>query len=154
MGGIEASRILKEQMGSRVKVVILTMFHSEPHGFDAVRNGCDGYLFKGEDSQSMVVYIRAANRGTKIFGEEIGMETIEVAGKDKENEKIRIQLETLNESQKSMVRLVTAGRSDKQIAEELNFSEGHIRNTLCDIRRALDLPNRSALAVWGARAGL
>jgi len=64
------------------------------------------------------------------------------------------ELELLTERERDIVRLITAGKKDTEIAGELYLSEGYLRNILVEIREKLGLRNSKELAVWGAKMGL
>ena len=53
-----------------------------------------------------------------------------------------------------MIQQVGYGRSNKEIAHELNLSEGTIRNALSSILSKLDLRDRTQLAIWAVQTGV
>src|SRR5262245_40158563 len=54
--------------------------------------------------------------------------------------------DTLSSREREVATLVTAGWSNKQIAHQLNVSEGTVRNHLYHIFRKVGVKNRTALA--------
>ena len=48
---------------------------------------------------------------------------------------------------------VAKGKSNKEIAKELNFSEGTVRNYLSTILDKLELRDRTQLAIWAVGRG-
>ena len=53
-----------------------------------------------------------------------------------------------------IVRLMTAGKNNIEIAKQLHLSDGYIRNQLVVIREKLNLRNSLELVAWGAKLGL
>lgn len=64
------------------------------------------------------------------------------------------ELNLLTKREQDIVRLITAGKKNSEIAKELYLSEGYLRNILVEIREKLGLRNSKELAVWGAKMGL
>ena len=53
-----------------------------------------------------------------------------------------------------MLRLVAAGRSNREIAEALYISVPTVKSHITNILRKLDLPSRSAATAFAHREGL
>lgn len=154
MGGINAGRIIKEKFNDKIKVLILTLFQSDQNEVNALRDGCDGYLYKGKDSKSIITYIKSAYNNMVVWEKNVQNSVSEKIKSQEPDKEILRQLDMMKDREKAMIRLVTAGKSDKEIAKELYLAEGYVRNELSRIREVLCLSNSRELAVWGAKAGL
>jgi len=53
-----------------------------------------------------------------------------------------------------IIEQVECGASNKEIAENLNLSEGTVRNYLSTILNKLDLRDRTQLAIWAVQRGI
>ena len=153
MDGITASKLIKEKHPS-IKIIMLTLFKDEDQIKHSVRGECDGYLFKGNRSEKIIGVIVNVFNGFSTF--ERGVQTvIRDQMKDDLDERIENgELNSLNEREIEIVRLMTAGKNNIEIAKQLHLSEGYIRNQLVVIREKLNLRNSLELVAWGAKLGL
>ena len=70
-----------------------------------------------------------------------------------------IQVEERNEKELTktewkIIEQVEFGASNKEIAENLNLSEGTVRNYLSTILNKLGLRDRTQLAIWAVQTGV
>ena len=56
--------------------------------------------------------------------------------------------------ERDVARLVAAGRSNAEIADELHISVGTVKGHLAGIHTRLQVRNRVEIAVWAHEAGL
>lgn len=153
MDGIEVCGRIK-QTDPGIKILILTFYQIKDNEIAAIKNGCDGYLYKGHTSNELTAIIKSTSIGFSTYENGV-RETIYGQLSDKtEHCKTNADTAKLSEKQKEIIRRITAGKKDAEIAKELYISEGYLRNQLVSIREMLGLRNSKELAVWGARAGL
>lgn len=153
MDGLEACRRIKF-IDPGIKVLMLTFYQIKENEIEAVKCDCDGYLFKGHTGEEMTAIIKSTMMGFSTYDHGV-KDTIH--GQLTANHDIRVSaadLEKLTDKQKEIIRMLTAGKRDSEIARVLFISEGYLRNQLMTIRTTLGLSNSKELAVWGARAGL
>ena len=60
---------------------------------------------------------------------------------------------TITKNEWVIIEEVAKGKSNKEIAKELNFSEGTVRNYLSTILDKLELRDRTQLAIWAVGRG-
>ncbi|MGH8921008.1 MAG: response regulator transcription factor, partial [Actinomycetes bacterium] len=82
---------------------------------------------------------RTANR--------LGMAPLRTATKQLLDE-LRVNTRTLTPRQREVAELVAHGRTNREIAAELHIAQRTAENHVKDIMTALDLRNRSQIAVW------
>jgi len=153
ISGIEACRQIKES-NPDVKVMILTFYQVKENELNALKYGCDGYIYKGHTSEELTAIIKSTYAGFSTFESKVKNTLHEHMTADRPNDIDAVGLAKLTEREIDIVRLITAGKKDAEISKELSVSEGYIRNQLVDIRDKLGLRNSKELAVWGAKAGL
>ena len=66
----------------------------------------------------------------------------------------RIHLPGLSKAERRLVALVTAGRTNREIAAELNLVEQTIKNRLSVVYRKCGVRNRTELVLLAFQAGL
>ena len=142
--GVEATRRIRERY-TRVEVVALTSFGEEARVQAALAAGASGYLLKDADASEVVSAIRAAHRGELQLDPAVARRLMGAP----EGPGAR-----LTEREREILRLVAAGRSNKEIAAELVVSERTARTHVSNILRKLGLASRTQAALWAVREGV
>lgn len=141
IGGLEATRLLKEQY-PYLKIVMVTVSDDITHLFEALKKGAQGYLLKNLKPESWIAYLNA------IAIDEVPM-TRELAYRIlKEMSPIGELEETVNpltNREKEILNLVAKGMSNKEISHMLNISENTVKNHLKNILQKLHLNSRTQL---------
>ena len=71
---------------------------------------------------------------------------------DDANNKSKLRL--LNKSELKVLQLIVKGKNNYEIAAELFFTEGYVRNCISSMLSKLGYKNSRDLAVFGIKAGL
>lgn len=141
MNGIEAGRgILSKDKEARI--IFLTTFVDDEYIDDALQLGAKGYLLK-QDFANIVPAIQAVMSGQLVFGQDI------ILNIKSKTAKSHIMVPTnFTDTELKLVQLVADGYNNKEIAQEMGFSEGTIRNYLSTILEKLELRDRTQLAIY------
>lgn len=153
--GIEANKLIKEKIPD-MKIILITFFREREKFVDAIKSNCDGFLYKGHTGEEILDVINNTFLGLNTYEssiKEILSENYFEGNTDKQNQD-QYCVDKLTNREKEIVKLITEGKKDTEIAKELFISEGYLRNSLVEIRKKLCLKNSKELAVWGAKAGL
>lgn len=157
MDGIEASKLIKKR-NPKIKILILTLFSEKESMINAIKANCDGFLFKGHRSEEILSVIKNTFQGLHTFENDVQSVFHEHIFNSNYNRSINeVDLKALNlltKREEDIVRLITDGKKDSEIAGKLFISEGYLRNILVELREKLGLRNSKELAVWGAKMGL
>ena len=128
--GLDAAEELQEL---DCHIIILTTFARAGY-FERARNaGVRGYLLKDNPIEELVKSIHSIIEGRRIYAPEL----IDLAFDMKEEEK-----NPLTERQVQVLKLVSEGKTTKQIATELFLSPGTVRNYVSTILDKLGVRNR------------
>lgn len=153
MGGIEATRRLTERTpGSRV--VVLTIAAAERDVEDAVAAGAAGYLLKDANPEEIAAGIRAAAAGHTPLSPRVMRGFLERVRDRAETRGIRETVAQLTERELEVLRLISGGLSNRDIADELHVTTATVKNHVASILAKLPVENRVQAAVYAARAGL
>ncbi len=144
--GLEATRRIKEA-ASTVAVIIVTSFESQDYLVRAIEAGAAGYVLKGASRQLLTDAVRVVVEGGSMF--EPAMVSAMVSEIGSRIAPLEGVLDELNEREIS-----AAGRSNAEIAEEMNYSVGTIKNSVQQIIEKLSVSDRTQAAVLAVRAGL
>ena len=149
LDGIESTRQIRARYDD-VEVVALTSFAEEERVHAALEAGASGYLLKDADADEVAAAVRAAHRGELQLDPAVArrlMSSLRAAPRnDLTAELTSRELEVL--------RLVGAGKANKEIAAELHISERTARTHVSNILRKLGLSSRTQAALWAVREGL
>jgi DNA-binding NarL/FixJ family response regulator len=116
----------------------------------ALEAGASGYLLKDAGADEVAGAIRAAHRGELQLDPAIArrlMSSLRAVPRDD-------LAAELTPRELEVLRLVGAGRANKEIAAELNISERTARTHMSNILRKLGLSSRTQAALWAVREGL
>jgi DNA-binding NarL/FixJ family response regulator len=147
--GIESTRQIRAGY-SDVEVVALTSFGEDERVHAALEAGASGYLLKDSDADEVSAAIRAAHRGELPLDPAIARG---LASSLRHEPRDRAESElTIRELE--IVRLLGAGKSNKEIAAKLQISERTARTHVSNILGKLGLTSRTQAALWAVRQGL
>lgn len=146
MTGIEAGKeILAKDPDARI--IYLTTFLQDEYIIDALKYGAKGYLLK-TDYESLIPAIEAVMKGQRVFGDEIVAKIPSYLEQDKTVKKANPLVAQLSEKERDLIYWVAQGLNNKEIAQEMHFSEGTIRNYLSEILDKLVIRDRTQLAIY------
>ena len=151
LNGIEATRKIKE-IAPDTAILILTAYDDDEYVLGLLDAGAAGYLLKSARGRDLVGAIRAIRSGEsvlhpKIIAKLLKRATIAPAGEHKASE-------LLSERESEILKLVTSGMSNKEIAEKLFLSQRTIKSHLTNIFNKLNVASRSEAIVKGLQWGL
>jgi DNA-binding NarL/FixJ family response regulator len=149
LDGIESTRQILAHY-SEVEVVALTSFGEEKRVHAALEAGASGYLLKDSDADEVSAAIRAAHRGELPLDPAIARGlTSSLRAESRKGPDAELTTRELE-----ILRLLGAGRTNKEIAAELQISERTARTHVSNILGKLDLTSRTQAALWAVRHGL
>jgi DNA-binding NarL/FixJ family response regulator len=146
--GIESTKQIRARYDD-VEVVALTSFAEEERVHAALEAGASGYLLKDADADEVAAAVRAAHRGELQLDPAVArrlMTSLRTAPRD--------PTEELTSREREVLRLVGAGKANKEIAAELAISERTARTHVSNILGKLGLSSRTQAALWAIREGL
>jgi len=151
LNGIEATRKIKE-IAPDTAILILTAYDDDEYVLGLLDAGAAGYLLKSARGRDLVGAIRAIRSGEsvlhpKIIAKLLKRATIAPDGEHKASE-------LLSERESEVLKLVTSGMSNKEIAEKLFLSQRTVKAHLTSVFNKLNVASRSEAIVKGLQWGL
>jgi DNA-binding NarL/FixJ family response regulator len=142
MSGVEAiERIRAESPDARI--VVLTTYKGDVQALRAIKAGAAAYLLKSSLRKELVDTIREVHAGRRRLSPEIA-DTIAVHAVD----------EKLSEREIEILRLVSEGCANKEIAWRLTISEQTVKAHLKSIFGKLGVADRTHAVTVAARRGI
>ena len=141
LNGIEAmNRILSEFPDARI--IVLTTYSGDAQVLRALRAGARAYMLKGHDRE-LLETIHLVMEGRKRIPPEIAAELAEHATDDE-----------LSAREIEVLRLIGAGKSNKQIADLLFIAEATVKSRITNILSKLNASDRAHAVTIGLKRGI
>ncbi|SHK09338.1 two component transcriptional regulator, LuxR family [Anaerocolumna jejuensis DSM 15929] len=144
MDGIEATGIIVKE--NLAKVLILTTFDDYDLVREAMKNGAKGYLIKNHTPDQLKQMIKSIHNGAGVMEESILTRLTQADNSIMGAKGFPRELYTDREME--IIRAVSEGLSNKEIAEKLFLSEGTVKNYISNILEKEGISHRTQLAVY------
>ncbi|MGD0352210.1 MAG: response regulator transcription factor [Dehalococcoidia bacterium] len=152
LDGIEATRRIKAQCPA-VAVLVLSAYDDDQFIFGLLEAGAAGYLLKSVRGQEIVDAIRAVHAGESVLHPSVARKVLNrfagVSGKPRE----RKSVDLLTEREMEVLKMVTKGLSNKDIAEGLCLSVRTVQGHLANIFNKLRVSSRTEAVVHALKEG-
>lgn len=146
--GIFALRELKRS-GSPARVVILTSHRGDDRVLDAVAAGADCYLLKTAGVEEVISTVRAAAAGQAVLDSEVAARVLR-----RMREPDRQPVDRLSPREIEVLTALARGRSNKEIAADLQIGEQTVKTHVSSILDKLHLQDRTQAAIFALRQHL
>ena len=150
MNGLEVLAALKERR-IRVKVLVLTVHNEVEYLMKAVDIGVDGYVLKDSESAELKKAIFAVASGENYIQPSL-IPALNSKMIEKNDDEARIDERTRREIE--VLKLLSVGMYNKEIAERLDISERTVKNHVSNIFKKLEVTDRTQAAVFAIRNNL
>ena len=147
--GIDAMRLLKREDASW-HVLVLTSFAEDNQVRGALEAGAVGYLLKDVLKTELIQAIHAASQGQPYLHREAQRSLIQDVTTSSQPP---LQLD-LTPREQDVLRLISQGRSNKEIARQLHITEGTVKGHVSIILSKLGVADRTQAALFAVRHGL
>lgn len=146
MGGLEAiPHLAAAHAGARV--LVLTAYDTDERVLGAIRSGAGGYLLKGASLEEIARAIRTVHGGESYLQPRIASKVVAHLHPSR-------RAASLTGREREVLRLVAAGRSNKQIARQLEITERTVKFHVTSIMNKLGADNRAQAVALAAERGL
>ena len=146
LDGIAATtRLRLEQPG--VRVLALTTFDDDQDVFAALRAGAVGYLLKDVSSARLVEALVAARRGESPLQPSVAAKLVARVASWPHEEAPPPATVPLSERELDVVRLLSEGHSNREIAGKLFLAEGTVKNLVTSVLSKLQVRDRTQAAL-------
>ena len=153
LNGLEAAREILKTVST--KVLILTMYDSDPLIRQTLEAGARGYLLKSDAGRDLVSAVDALRRNKTFFTPKVAQMVLEGylgrPTKDTDDDSARKNGLRLTARQKQILQLLAEGKSSKEVAVALNISVKTAETHRANIMRRLDCHSVTELVRYAIR---
>jgi len=150
--GIEATREIK-MINPLTKVLILTMHKSKDYLYHSISAGAEGYLLKEDSDMELFSAIDKVRNGeiyvTRILAGELAEDLSQIYQGN-----IQPFQELLTTREREVLKMVSEGKSNNEIAAFLSISVRTVENHRANIMRKLKLKKTADLVRYAITEGL
>ncbi len=153
--GIEALSEIKKAL-PQTKVIILTTFENSQNIHDAIMLGADGYLIKEMTPEVLISAVKSINNGMILFHKSIYkvLQSVIYDSHTAKARKFEVGSIIFDSTDISIIKLIGKGKTNKEIALTLNYSEGTIKNKISKLLSVTGLSDRTEITVFAINNGI
>jgi DNA-binding NarL/FixJ family response regulator len=152
LSGFEATQRIR-QSNPEVKVLALTVHDSEAYVFQMLRAGAVGYVLKRSPSADVIKAVKTAYKGEAILHPSVTKLLIhDYLSRAERGEEASYDL--LSDREREILKLITEGRTNKEIADMLFLSVKTVQAHRANLMRKLGLHDRVELVKYAIRKGI
>jgi DNA-binding NarL/FixJ family response regulator len=142
MNGVDAIGAIHAEH-PQARIIVLTTYAGDVQAVRALRAGAAGYLLKRSLRTELVDAIRDVHRGQRHVHRDVAGEIA-----------VHVADEPLSEREVAILRQVSIGQANKQIALRLGLSEETVKGHLKSIFAKLDVADRTHAVTVAVRRGI
>ncbi len=141
--GFDACHKILEKL-PETRVLILTSVAEETMVDDAIRAGANGYLLKEVNGRALIQAIHDVAGGKSILDPAITARVLSIIRSNAPG--TRNLLDSLSPQERRVLALIAEGRTNKEVAAEMNLAEKTVKNYLSTVFEKLHVSRRSQAA--------
>ena len=142
MNGLDALITIRTEF-PEARIIVLTTYEGDVQILRAVKAGAQGYLLKNTLHSELLRTIRTVHAGKKSLSPEVSFQIAQ-----------HMSDEVLTPAEVAVLRLIAAGNSNKQIADQLGVTEDTVKGRVKSILAKLDANDRTHAAIIGVKRGI
>jgi two-component system NarL family response regulator len=142
LSGVEAILRIRQE-APQARVIVLTTYDGDEDIYRALKAGARAYLLKGMTGEELVTTIRAVHAGKSHIPPAIAEKLAE-----------RMGTEELTPREFDVLKEIVSGKSNKEIASELNVSEATVKTHINSLLGKLGVTDRTQAATAAIQRGI
>lgn len=150
--GLEATRRIMQNLAG-VAIIILTVREEPERLFAAIKYGARGYLLKSMRSKEMIALLRGVMQGEAPIAPAVAVHMLEEFRRLSRIAPSEVESSALTDREQAVLGLAAAGKSDKEIAQELALSLHTVKTHMRNILSKLHVANRRQAAQAARQKG-
>ncbi|MDQ1911088.1 response regulator transcription factor [Paenibacillus sp. GD4] len=164
MDGVGATRRIKGLL-PETKIIILTTFQEVNYVVEALAAGAEGYLLKAIHPKELAAGLKWVHRGGTLIPQEIALLLVKQLKSPQAESAAAVSAAVLEERRKpeeyglserefQVLKAISEGLSNREIAGKLFLSEGTVKNYISSIYAKLDVRDRLQASLKAREEGM
>jgi two-component system NarL family response regulator len=142
MSGVDAIQRIRME-SPQARFIVLTTYDGDEDIYRALKAGAKAYLLKGMTTDELITAIRAVHAGKSHIPQAIAEKLAE-----------RMGIEELTPREMDVLEQIVAGKSNKEIADELGVTEATVKTHINSLLGKLGVTDRTQAATAAIRRGI
>jgi len=151
--GLEVARRLKQVLPA-TRILMLSVYDNTEYVLEAVRAGADGYLLKDSSPADLRDAIRAVHAGESAFSAATARQLNAGLRQEGQRREREDRLAQLTSREREVLRLIVAGRTNKETAATLGISHRTVETHRENILRKLGVRSVAELTRLAIETGM
>lgn len=135
------------------QVLILTTFELDEYVYEALRAGAAGFVLKRIPPGELIEAVRVVDSGESLVFPSATRDLIRHFVPPVPSARLARALQTLSEREKEVLRLITRGRSNREMADELFVSTETIKSHVGSVLLKLEARDRTQAVIAAYESG-
>ena len=153
LNGVEVTaRAVKQE--PRLKVIVLSMYADESYVVRSLGAGARAYLLKDATEDDLLPAVRAVAAGRSFFSPAVSRLLLEDYVRNLKQRGLEDSYHLLTDREKEVLQLLAEGRSNKEVATELNVGVSTVETHRANLMQKLGLRNTAEIVLYAVRKGV
>jgi DNA-binding NarL/FixJ family response regulator len=154
LDGIEAARQMLADPDARTRVMMLTTFGVDEYVYASLKVGASGFLLKDAPPEQLIDAVRVVAAGDALLAPQVTRSVIERFVAADYDASVRSRVETLSPRETEVLRSLTRGLSNAELAAELFVSEATVKSHIAGLLTKLGVRDRVQAVIAAYESGL
>ena len=155
LDGIEATRRIVEHGADRLRVLVLTTYGLDEYVYGALRAGASGFMLKDAPPEQLIAAVKLVAAGEALLDPSITRAVIEeFVRRAPASPKLGTELDELTERELEVLKLLTRGQSNAEIARTLVVSDATVKTHVAHVLMKLGVRDRVQAVIYAYESGL
>lgn len=135
-------------------VIVLSVHADESYIMRALAAGARGYLLKSATDEDLLPAVRAVSSGKPFFSPAVTAVLIEDYVRRLQTRGLTDSFHLLTDREKEVLQLLAEGRSNKEVATQLNVGLSTVETHRSNLMQKLNLHNTAEIVLYAVRKGI
>jgi two-component system, NarL family, response regulator NreC len=153
LNGIEVAA-RAQKLDRAPKTIILSMHTDESYIIRALGAGARAYLLKDATDEDLLPAVRAVGSGKPYFSPSVTAVLVEDYVRRLQAKGLNDTYHLLTDREKEVLQLLAEGRSNKEVASELDLSLSTVETHRANLMQKLNLHNTAEVVLYAVRKGI
>lgn len=150
MDGIEATRRIKKEF-PEIGIIALSMFDEEELIVEMLEAGANGYLLKNAQKEEIIAAVKSVHHDKPYYCRDTTNKLAQMIGNSSYNPYKKITKPVFSENEITVIKLICQEQSNREIAEQMNFSKRTVEGYREKILEKIDAKNTVGIVVYAIK---